>query len=480
MLRRMLSLLIVLSLSVSMLTGCTFLGPFVQMGMEKLISDKKNEEKQGIDKSDSLDKNVESNKDSKGLESEKSDNVEYNSDSLEELLEIIYETEYQASVFKQEDIESETVGWICATYALYNKANDKEMDRISGFWDPVLMDQSIQDALQEKMKNHIWRAWGIDSRKSFAETLYRLLNKDRLEEEAQELLGWDLSRANQMIGDAYYIKFINLEECLDLSLLISQRIQNNYNSWDELSESHLEGLQRLKKDDPEDPESESGKRLEAYNELKAEANRGEGPYALPFDMELEASWDADTVADKVAEREAEEKERERAEEEFQESKTKEDADGRITVCGYGEDDPEIKMRIPEGFAETDYSTETFVTIEDVNEEISISYSIRTLYGEDEPKDSMEYEKTFELEFKDTIRLIDEKYEEKDDEVTFYFAVEDKDFYEEGNSMIEYIGYKAKKINGQWMGLYVMLDTETKANVTSEDAVAWMFSDVQLP
>ena len=270
-LKRTICLMVIISLSVSMLTGCLFLVPLRYRKTKELtgtIYDKSTGDK-GI--------------------------AAYDTIAINEFLQKIYETESQPSSFIQEDIESETVQWICATYALYNQANGKDVTRISGFTDLSSEPPEVLYAIQEKMKTHIWEAWGVDSRKTLVEKVSRLLNKEARADEKQ-LLAWDLSRANQMIGDAYYIGFINLEECLDLSLLISQQIQNVYQSWDELSEGHLYGLKALKQDDPNNPKSESGKRLTAYNELKAAAEKGEGPYAIPFNMRLASSWGTATVA----------------------------------------------------------------------------------------------------------------------------------------------------------------------------------------
>ena len=453
MLKKIVSLIIVISLSVSMLTGCTFLIPFMQRGIRELVNDvgHKNEQVE--------------NKNEKSL-------TKY-SGSIDELLGTIYETEYQESSFVQEDVESETVQWICATYALYNQANGKDLDRISGLDDHTLLSREMQSMWQEKMKSHILGAWGVDSRKTFVETLHNLLNKERPADEAKELLGWDLTRANQMIGDACYVKFINLEECLDLSLLISQEIQNNYNSWEELSESHLAGLQRLKKDNPKDSDSESGKRLAAYEELKAEAEKGEGPYAIPFDMELVKSWDATTAKADTDTGEA-------IEDDLESESTVQDEDGRIAVHGYADEGPRVKLRIPEGFTEGSVSDKTYVSIANMDNEVDITYTIRQLYGDHTPKEWMEEEIQFELDFDSNASVIAQHHEGDDNEAVFYFGIEVKDFFEEGNSLIEYYGYYARKTDEDWEGLYSRIQTESKANISEEDAYGWLFPDVQWP
>ena len=468
MLKRIISLVVVVSLSVSMLTGCAFLIPFLNMGAKEL-------EGRADDKSTDDKRDRKSHGDSEDTSEDRGAGV-YDTSAINKLLQKIYETEYQPSSFIQEDVESETVQWICATYALYNQVNGKDVTRISGFENLSLANQEILDALQEKMKIHIWDAWGVDNRKTLVEKVHKLLNKEDRADEKQ-LLGWDLSRANQMIGDAYYIGFINLEECLDLSLLISQQIQNIYQSWDELSESHLYGLKAFRQDDPNDPESESGKRLVAYEELKVAAEKGEGPYAIPFDMELVKSWDATTAEANKDEREAKQAE----EDENLSGATVTDEEGRITVHGYAEENPYVKLKIPQGFAETRYSHERKVYVTDIEDEIEIAYHYNNLYGDQDPKTHMEEEKQFALEFDpDTTSVIVDNYEDNDGEVACYFGIEIKDFYDEGNSMIEYYGYMMRKIDGEWAGLYSKIQTDSEANVSKEDAVAWLFPDVQFP
>ncbi len=42
--------------------------------------------------------------------------------------------------------------------------------------------------------------------------------------------GWDYCRALQVLGDCYQVGYINLEECLDQSLVIAKTLQGLYGS----------------------------------------------------------------------------------------------------------------------------------------------------------------------------------------------------------------------------------------------------------
>ena len=53
--------------------------------------------------------------------------------------------------------------------------------------------------------------------------------------------GWDYSRALQVLGDCYLADYINLEECLDLSLPIAKKLQSAFTSWEELADSYIYG-----------------------------------------------------------------------------------------------------------------------------------------------------------------------------------------------------------------------------------------------
>lgn len=240
-------------------------------------------------------------------------------------IQIKWANTYEKSDFTQADVDSDTVQWICAAYAIYTQYNDKELGVVGGVAeDDETKDYAIRMALSG--------GWNITDRDSAISVLTRLLNQGQrqsyreLTEEMQKngymdlseemmryrmndpenrytysaayrawkaygehgLDGWDYCRALQVLGDCYQVGYINLEECLDQSLVIAKTLQGLYGSWEELAMSYLYGYQFWKNDDMESSVSDSGARMEIYEILK---ERLEGPYSLPYDTELINTWE---------------------------------------------------------------------------------------------------------------------------------------------------------------------------------------------
>lgn len=230
-------------------------------------------------------------------------------------IQIKWANTYEKSDFTQADVDSDTVQWICAAYAIYTQYNDKELGVVGGVAeDDETKDYAIRMALSG--------GWNITDRDSAISVLTRLLNQGQrqsyreLTEEMQKngymdlseemmryrmndpenrytysaayrawkaygehgLDGWDYCRALQVLGDCYQVGYINLEECLDQSLVIAKTLQGLYGSWEELAMSYLYGYQFWKNDDMKSSVSDSGARMEIYEILK---ERLEGPYSLP-------------------------------------------------------------------------------------------------------------------------------------------------------------------------------------------------------
>ena len=188
--------------------------------------------------------------------------------------------EYQASPFVQAEINSDTVEWICAAYAVYTQYNHKTLGVIGG-----LSDQE-KESSQDRIKLTLSEGWGINGRDDVTEVINKLLIKGHREtylktvkklekkgllelsteeamtnfseddeefaryQDAHEMYtqygehgmdGWDYSRALQVLGDCYLADYINLEECLDLSLPIAKKLQSAFTSWEELADSYIYG-----------------------------------------------------------------------------------------------------------------------------------------------------------------------------------------------------------------------------------------------
>ena len=356
------------------------------------------------------------------------DNYDFDADKspLHSLLREIQNSSYQSSEYLQGDAQSDTVRWISATYAIYINKNYDDWVSIGGAErDPrLLIDPDDPDAefadvatydFSDITRMGLMTGWKISSRKSAMSTIARLVDKgqrasyltemqamidsgdmekdilkeygdnekayrmlatqqayERLGERA--LTGWDLSRANQVLGDCYDAEYISLEEYLNLSLEISKLIQEEFDSWEELADSYLLGYQFWQAADPQELYGELADRRESYEELKA---MEDGPYVLSFDMDLVCTWDEETMAknksDFLSETLAQQKEKAR----FEEKPTVTDSDGYLTI--YDSKDPDIaaKVKLPEGFVEEEFSDDRRVYTYNEGMGATLDYWIRT-------------------------------------------------------------------------------------------------------
>ena len=241
---------------------------------------------------------------------------------------ISLEGEYKPASFEQRDVNSDTIRWMCSAYAIYSAYNDKSLEVVGG------LAGDDREWYREEVKEALAGGWGIYDRKDVEDTLEDLLEEghrkqykeavselkkaeilelssgeamveiagyDSLSEEevckyqtAYEAYqkygengidGWDYCRALQILGDCYQAEYINLEECLDLSLPIAQELQKTYENWDGVAESYLYGYSFWKGERTDDYDSQ--KRWEVYEELK---NMESGPYTVPYDTKLENTW----------------------------------------------------------------------------------------------------------------------------------------------------------------------------------------------
>ena len=313
---------------------------------------------------------------------------------------ISLEGEYKPASFEQRDINSDTISWMCSAYAIYSAYNDKSLEVVGG------LAGDDREWYREEVKEALAGGWGIYDRKDVEDTLEDLLEEghrkqykeavselkkaeilelssgeamveiagyDSLSEEevckyqtAYEAYqkygengidGWDYCRALQILGDCYQAEYINLEECLDLSLPIAQELQKTYENWDGVAESYLYGYSFWKGERTDDYDSQ--KRWEVYEELK---NMESGPYTVPYDTKLENTWKDGAKA--------------------KEKEDKDDAKAGYVSVKAGELG-EVKVRLPEDYVwQEDFDSSTgMVLFEKENPEggvdLSVSYKLRS-------------------------------------------------------------------------------------------------------
>ena len=313
---------------------------------------------------------------------------------------ISLEGEYKPASFEQRDVNSDTIRWMCSAYAIYSAYNDKSLEVVGG------LAGDDREWYREEVKEALAGGWGIYDRKDVEDTLEDLLEEghrkqykeavselkkaeilelssgeamveiagyDSLSEEevckyqtAYEAYqkygengidGWDYCRALQILGDCYQAEYINLEECLDLSLPIAQELQKTYENWDGVAESYLYGYSFWKGERTDDYDSR--KRWEVYEELK---NMESGPYTVPYDTKLENTWKDGAKA--------------------KEKEDKDDAKAGYVSVKAGELG-EVKVRLPEDYVwQEDFDSSTgMVLFEKENPEggvdLSVSYKLRS-------------------------------------------------------------------------------------------------------
>ena len=313
---------------------------------------------------------------------------------------ISLEGEYKPASFEQRDVNSDTIRWMCSAYAIYSAYNDKSLEVVGG------LAGDDREWYREEVKEALAGGWGIYDRKDVEDTLEDLLEEghrkqykeavselkkaeilelssgeamveiagyDSLSEEevckyqtAYEAYqkygengidGWDYCRALQILGDCYQAEYINLEECLDLSLPIAQELQKTYENWDGVAESYLYGYSFWKGERTDDYDSQ--KRWEVYEELK---NMDSGPYTVPYDTKLENTWKDGAKA--------------------KEKEDKDDAKAGYVSVKAGELG-EVKVRLPEDYVwQEDFDSSTgMVLFEKENPEggvdLSVSYKLRS-------------------------------------------------------------------------------------------------------
>lgn len=310
---------------------------------------------------------------SSGEEKDKAEKETKASGTEEEQTSQLLPDAYKASDFVQEDVDCDTIRWMCAAYAIYTEYNHKDLGVIGG----VL--EEDKEVRAPAVKEALSSGWGIEGREDVEEQLTWLmeeghreaykelikemhedglleLSEEEVLEQAEEeeeknryqaayrayqrfgnrgIDGWDYCRALQILGDCYVAEYISLEECLDLSLPVAKSLQDTYESWDDVAESYLYGYQFWRKENADHATSETSFRREVFEELK---DMEDGPYTVPYDTDLANSWEGAGEKKKAQEQ-------------------KDKKEGYLPLEDYS-GECRIQIKAPEGYTERDFSSET--------------------------------------------------------------------------------------------------------------------------
>lgn len=223
---------------------------------------------------------------------------------------------------------SDTVKWINTTYAILTSANNADINEIGGYKKNTVNETIVQGGLED--------SWGVTDRASADETLDWLLEEghrvdfqqdmsdlqelgffELTDSAAKEVLveigftddeaacyvasmevyrqngehaidAWDYCRALQLLGWYYVAGYYTESETLDKSLEIAKILQNQYDSWEELAESYLNGYNYWSEEDPDDSGSAPAARRKVYENLRDGENN---PYTIAWNTPLEKTWE---------------------------------------------------------------------------------------------------------------------------------------------------------------------------------------------
>lgn len=237
------------------------------------------------------------------------------------------------STLKQKDVDCDTLQWFNATCSVFTYHSGADYHLIGGYSDET-------DTIDKNLLNGLEQSWGITDRASAIESIAWLaysghaleyenalqlmyevgMLSDDLnaiskiiyaigeeegwtEEECRDIDyfystikmlydncgekgidAWDYCRIMQISGNCYYAGYLTLEECLTIQLATARVIQDEFDSWDEMNNSYLQGYQYWAFDST----ISYAHRLWAYQDLMNEADC---PFVtLDFDMKLEKFW----------------------------------------------------------------------------------------------------------------------------------------------------------------------------------------------
>lgn len=175
-----------------------------------------------------------------------------------------------------EVVSEDLIAWLCATYAIQTDANDLDPLYIGGI-DSNESDISwIREGLQA--------GWGITDKNSAFEVVTKLVADDGDPQDD----GWDYSRAEELLAQAYCVGWIGIDEYLEYAVPIGRMIQNRFSSWDEFGDNYLTGYMTWISDGGFGYAGDINERSAAHQLFVTDAEYYSGPYVVDFDMGLKA------------------------------------------------------------------------------------------------------------------------------------------------------------------------------------------------
>ena len=241
--------------------------------------------------------------------------------------------EMPVSSLKQKDIDCDTLQWFNATYSVFTYHSGCDYHLVGGYSDESdTIDSSLLSGLEQSwgitdrataIESIAWLAYGghaleyenslqlmydvgmlTDDANDVSRVVYSLSEDAGWSEEERQIINdyysmikmlyencgekgidaWDYCRIMQISGNCYYAGYLTLEECMTIQLATAKVIQDEFDSWDEMNTSYLQGYYYWSYDST----ISYAHRLWAYQDLMQEADC---PFTtLDFDMKLEKFW----------------------------------------------------------------------------------------------------------------------------------------------------------------------------------------------
>lgn len=427
----------------------------------------------------------------------------YHNDEIFAAIEQVRNTEYNLSEFTQSQVDSDTVQWICTGYSIYNQVNGKDLHTIGGLSDELGI---YKEVLTAGIIENLEDGWSIYDRETALDKIYWLVNEGHTEryiEYANQMvrkgymnkenlanyfsegealnraqatqkayrefgevgiIGWDLTRALQVVGDCYVAKYINLQEALNLSLPIAEKLQKVYSDWEELSMSHIYGYQFWKKDNPDNASSNSRMRMRAYEEL---LQMEDSPFELPYDTVLKCTWDPDTIA-KAAE----------AEPEIEAESKLPVEDGYYQLYRYDNNECFGRIKKADEFEEGEACYKENLCFVDTERDLELRYFIDILEDRDALQSALyhKYPHPSETGSKNTIKL-EQESQSQEEPFTFYVRLS---YTVDGEKKHFYAAYKYRMLeDGSYEGVKVTLQGRGVMDLSHEEAMEYLFTNIAM-
>lgn len=177
---------------------------------------------------------------------------------------VTYTFDETGKMLEPEATKEEMEQWFYATYAIIanqNSWNEEYFRSWPGIW-------------ESEGKYRLKIAWGITDKESAKRMVSRLKANGDYDKDA-----WDYCRAMQVIQEAYLSGYFTETEKLDMMLDVALAIQSSYSSWDEMTESYLDGYRYWS-----GTETGYQTRKQLYQDLKPRY------YQIDWNMKLNKCW----------------------------------------------------------------------------------------------------------------------------------------------------------------------------------------------